>query len=96
MRLFGLVPIGEQWIVTSEPPAGPGRYLFRDNGRGGLASRWDHLITIETLEPARCRYTDIVEIEAGLLTPFVWSFARLFYTHRQRRWRALVSSGFAY
>ena len=56
--------------------------------------RWDHLITIAPDGPSRTRYRDTVDIEAGLLTPFVWLFAQFFYRHRQRRWRALAQTGF--
>lgn len=96
LKLFRLIPIGTQWIVITVPGRGPNRYQVRDNGRGSLVSRWDHLITIEPLSADRCRYTDEVEVRAGLLAPFVWAFARLFYAHRQRRWRDLVARGFAY
>jgi hypothetical protein len=35
-----------------------------------------------------------VHIDAGMLTPLVAAFARLFYAHRQKRWRALAKNGF--
>lgn len=96
MRAFGLVPLGWQVIGIERPaPGGPARRL-RDDGRGTLARRWDHLITVEPAGPGRTRYTDRVEIEAGLLTPFVGVFAWGFYAHRQRRWRRLVDRGFQY
>jgi len=38
--------------------------------------------------------TDRVHIDAGMLTPLVAAFARLFYAHRQKRWRALAKNGF--
>lgn len=94
-RAFGLIPIGEQWIVISTVEAGPDRYVIRDNGHGDLASRWDHLITIRPVSANRCRYTDEVEVRAGPLTPLVAAFAWIFYRHRQRRWRQLVASDFA-
>lgn len=93
-RMFGVVPMGTQWIVISTLERGPDRYCLRDDGHGSLVSRWDHLITIEPITAGRCRYTDEVEVRAGPLTPFVWAFAHLFYRHRQRRWRALVASNF--
>jgi len=37
-----------------------------------------------------------VDIEAGLLTPFIWLFSQVFYRHRQRRWQALVKRQFAF
>jgi hypothetical protein len=94
-RMFGLMPVGEQWIVISTVESGPDRYVLRDNGHGDLAKRWDHRITIRPLAGVRCHYTDEVDVAAGLLTPFVAAFAWLFYRHRQRRWRALVASDFA-
>jgi hypothetical protein len=95
MRLFGLVPLGWQAVVISEPaPEGTTRFI-RDNGYGPLIRRWDHWIAIAPDEGGATRYTDRVEIEAGLLTPLVAAFARVFYAHRQRRWRALARRRFA-
>jgi hypothetical protein len=39
----------------------------------------------------------LITVQAGLLTPFVWLFANLFYRYRYRqsRWRGLVASRFA-
>jgi hypothetical protein len=96
MRGFGLIPLGLQKIVISRPAAGPQIYQIRDNGSGDLVSRWDHLITITPAQADRCLYRDDVEIRAGVLTPLMWAFAWLLYTHRQRRWRKLVSADFAF
>ena len=96
LRLFGLVPIGWQ-VVGIERPAEQGRVRsLRDDGRSAMIRRWDHRMTVEPLPDGRTRYTDHLEIEAGVLTPAAWAFARLFYAHRQRRWRALVARGFRY
>lgn len=96
MFLFGFIPLGWQAIVISRPePSGDVRYI-RDNGYGPLIRRWDHWIEIAPGKaPGTTRYTDRVTIEAGVLTALVAAFARVFYAHRQRRWRALALSGFA-
>jgi hypothetical protein len=95
MWLFGIVPIGWQAVVISHPePDGETRFI-RDNGYGPLIQRWDHWIAIAPGDGGTTHYTDRVEIEAGLLTPLIVAFARVFYGHRQRRWGALASSGFA-
>ena len=96
MFLFGFIPLGWQAIVISLPePRGNTRFV-RDNGHSPLIRRWDHWITIEPSEDGkRTRYTDTVEVEAGLLTPVIAAFARVFYAHRQRRWRALARTGFS-
>lgn len=93
--LGGLVPLGLQWIVISFPSSAEG-FELRDQGRGHLARTWDHRITVHALPDGRTRYTDAVEVRAGLLTPLVWGFAQLFYRHRQRRWKRLVRGGFRY
>jgi hypothetical protein len=100
MRLFGLLPFGTQWIVITKPvlDVTPGRrhYELRDNGHGDVIAVWDHWIILRETEDGRTHYTDRVEVKAGLLTPFIWAYASLFYRYRQHRWRRLVRSGFAY
>lgn len=93
--LLGLIDIGEQWINIEMVETGPNRFKLRDNGRGDLATKWDHMITIAPIAPDRCRYTDAVEVEAGWHTPFVAAFAWVFYRYRQNRWRGLVRSDFS-
>jgi len=39
------------------------------------------------------RYTDVVEVWAGALTPVAWAFAQVFCRHRQRRLNRLVARG---
>ncbi|MEL6878511.1 MAG: hypothetical protein AAGL68_10495 [Pseudomonadota bacterium] len=94
MLAFGFLPIGEQTIRIEFPPSEGDLRILRDNGRGTIAKRWDHWIEIAP-EGNDTRYVDRVTIEAGLLTLVVAQFARLFYAHRQRRWRELARSGFA-
>jgi hypothetical protein len=96
MALFGVLPLGRQRIGIEFPSPPTGCYQVRDNGQGRIAHTWDHLITIEPLGATQCRYTDRVEVRAGILTPAVALFAALFYRHRQRRWRQLVANGFRY
>lgn len=90
--LAGVLPLGRQWIDISRETGPDGSFRMRDNGSGDLARRWDHRIIIVPNGETFCTYVDDVEVEAGLLTPFVWRFARLFYAHRQRRWRRLTAN----
>lgn len=88
MRLLGLLPLWrhEIRIVSLDEE---GREILTEEG-GGPVRLWRHRIRLHPLSEGRCRYTDRVEIEAGVLTPGVWLFALLFYGHRQRRWRQLA------
>lgn len=94
LRLFGLLPLGKQAIVISILPV-PRGFALRDAGYSALIPVWDHTLTIEPM-PEGTRYTDTVEVRAGILTPLVWLFAQAFFRHRQRRWRALATRGFDY
>lgn len=59
---------------------------------GGPVRQWNHRICLERHGAQRCRYTDEINIEAGLLTPAIWAFAQLFYRYRQMRWRRLAGT----
>ncbi len=100
MRLFGRIPLGSQWIVITRPivdtTAGGQHYELRDNGHGEIIATWDHRIIIRATQDGHTHYTDRVVVQAGLLTPFIWAYASLFYRYRQWRWRRLVAHGFDY
>lgn len=93
MRLFGVLPVGWQMVGLETQPMRGDIWSVRDNGRGALIRRWDHWIEVSP-DGEGTRYTDRVTVEAGVLTPFVALFARIFYAHRQRRWRKLVADDF--
>jgi ligand-binding SRPBCC domain-containing protein len=92
LTLFGFLPFGTQWIVPTVhvDDTAPWPKRLRDNGHSALIRTWDHWITVEPDDDGGTRYRDEVEVKAGLLTPFIWAFAHIFYRHRQRRWRALA------
>lgn len=92
---YGIVPLGKQVIRISKPAHEGETRQIRDNGYNAYIRRWDHQVFVEP-DGKGTRYTDRVEIEAGILTPFVAAFARKFYGHRQTRWRKLVESDFDY
>lgn len=66
------------------------RRELRTAERGGFVEVWNHLLKVEPICGGRSRYTDEIEVRAGVLTPVVWALAHLFYRYRQARWRALA------
>ena len=90
MRLlfFGVLPAWRHKIeiVRVDEAA----HEIRTEERGGPVRRWRHRITVDAEGWGATRYLDEIEIEAGVLTPFVWLYAQLFYRYRQMRWRKLA------
>jgi hypothetical protein len=98
VRLWALdvVPVGTHRIETSvealDSTPGGQVYCLRDDGRGTLASRWDHRMIVEEVDGSRTRYTDDIRIEAGALTPLLWLGAHVLYRYRQYRLRGVLTS----
>ena len=90
LRLAGRVPLGEH-TIDPQPPRG-GREVWHDAGHSALVHVWDHRIELSDVH-GMTRYTDVVEVRAGVLTPVAWLFAQVFYRHRQRRLNRLVARG---
>jgi hypothetical protein len=88
MYLFGLIPLGPHEIVVERIDDRARELQTRE--RGALLRRWAHLIRVEPTGPHRTRYTDELDLDAGLLTPLVGAFSRAFFWYRHRRWRAVA------
>jgi hypothetical protein len=86
--LFGLIPFSRHHLHIAR--IDDGDQILRSQEHGGLVRLWNHEIEVEPISECRCRYTDRIEIDAGLLTPAVVGYARVFYRLRQRRWRVLA------
>ena len=86
--LFGLIPLGTRTLFFKRVDAQFMEIDTREHDR--LVRRWDHLIRARPAAGGQCKYTDEIEINAGLLTPVVWMFAYCFYKHRQRRWQKVA------
>ena len=86
LRFFGIAP---GWRHTIDGEALHEREI-RSREHGSLVKAWNHTLTFEPVSPTSCRYTDTVDLHAGLRTPLVALFAHLIYRYRGMRWRALA------
>ena len=68
--------------------------IVRDNGYGKLVKKWDHWIFVEKIDEIKTKYTDRVDIDAGILTPFIWFYALILYTWRQSKWKNQIQRNF--
>ena len=91
LRLFGVgfwMPHHIRFVEID-----PERRVIVTREQGGLIRLWGHRMTMEHDGAGGTRYTDRVDIEAAVLTPFVWLFAMAFYRHRHRRWQEWLREG---
>ncbi len=88
IRFFGFIPGGTHYIQFKAIDDVAMRLNTEE--WSGMISSWNHVITVEPLDGGRCRYTDDVEMHAGIMTPLVWLFSQLLYRYRQRRWHSLL------
>ncbi len=86
LRFLGLIP-GWTHTLRIERLAA---HEIASREHGGPVKAWDHRLTFQPTSPESCRYTDTVEVRAGLATPLVALFAHIIYRYRQARWRALA------
>lgn len=94
LKLFGVVPFGSQAVRVAFDEDAEG-FRLRDDGYSRMIRRWNHLITIRR-NNGDTLYRDTLDLDAGIITPIVWLFARVFFAHRQKRWRQLALSEFKY
>lgn len=91
--LFGHIPFGRQHIVIEIPSTTSNNTkVLIDHGYGSMVRIWKHTITLTKKTDLQTNYQDEVIIQAGVLTPFVWAFAWIFYRWRRRNWFRLIKS----
>jgi hypothetical protein len=86
-KLFALIPFGVHTIKVIQFDIEKGIYTQEGNKHVPV---WNHKIILEKIDEKNTKYTDIVEIQAGWKTLFVYLWANCFYAHRQRKWKRLL------
>jgi hypothetical protein len=62
----------------------------RTHEHGGILKAWNHTLHVEPIDERSSRYSDTVDIDAGVATAIVARVAVGIYRYRHRRWRKLV------
>lgn len=89
-RLFGCLPPSDHMVEFVR--LDPAQREIETNESGGMITRWDHTMRVESLNDRTSRYVDTLVIEASpFATPSVWLFTQFFYRHRHRRWHKLLA-----
>ncbi|MGB3893511.1 hypothetical protein [Mycolicibacter sinensis] len=84
---FGVIPAWTHHIEITELDD----LMIYTNEHGGPVRTWNHRLTFTPIDEHRCRYTDEIEIDAGIKGLATRLFIRLMFAHRHRRWRALAA-----
>jgi hypothetical protein len=89
IRAFGVLPIGDRHSIEVKRIDSE-HFIIQTQERNETVTVWNHRIVLTPLSNGHTRYTDIVQIYAGRLTPAIVWWSRMFYRHRQRKWVALL------
>jgi hypothetical protein len=88
LLLFHIIPLSHHTIHLVDVDAGA--RTLRSHENGGMLRTWNHTLHVEPLSERTCRYSDTVDIDAGVFTPVVAVASKWIYRYRQRRWHKLV------
>jgi hypothetical protein len=95
LRLFGLLPLGDQRIRLSTSRKGDARILEDSGGPVsgvlGLVTGWRHRMAVSPLPGGRTLYRDRLDVSAGILTPVVWLGLWLLWQYRALGIRRVVA-----
>jgi hypothetical protein len=87
-KMFGVLPLATRTLNWERIDHEKREIQTREYD--AMIRRWDHRIHVEPAGDDQCRYTDDIQIQAGVLTPLVWLWAQWFYRHRRKRWRQVA------
>lgn len=78
LNIYGLciIPLGKHIITVQKKDSGKKELITEESGT--LTSIWNHHIKIESVSKKVIKYTDEIDIEAGVMTLFVWFFCSVF------------------
>lgn len=89
LSFLKFIPLGAHKIIVKKIDVPANELVSNESGR--LAKVWNHTIHFQAINSHQIKYTDTIEIKAGWLTLFIWVFSQIFYRHRQRKWKQLLS-----
>lgn len=86
---FGFIPLGWYDIKIEIDQDDKNIVIGRDRGHGQIVNIWNHAIIIKR-GGDKTHYSDEVDVHAGLFTLLIAFYAKIFYRHRQKRWKRIV------
>jgi ligand-binding SRPBCC domain-containing protein len=93
LKIFGLFPIRNHHIFIKE--LNKANLTIKSQESNAIIPVWNHTILLKP-NGDKTDYTDEIEINADKMTKIVSAFAKIFYKHRQKRWKKLLKSHFVF
>ncbi len=90
MLMYGFIPFGGAHSLKFVEVK-PEEYTALTNEKNAIVKVWNHRIKMEKIEENLKRYTDEIELYAGIFTNFVAKWAESLYKHRQKRWQIIAN-----
>jgi ligand-binding SRPBCC domain-containing protein len=87
LKILGLFPIRNHLIFIKE--LNKASLTIKSQESNAIIPIWNHTISLKP-NGDKTDYTDEIEINAGKLTKIISTFAKIFYKHRQKRWKKLL------
>ena len=87
LLIYGFLPFGRHKIILEILDEKNKIILSKEHN--SIVKIWNHKILMENIEENKTKYTDEVEIYAGIFTIFVAVWAKIFYKHRQKKWKKI-------
>ncbi len=88
VKMFGMGAGKDYQITFTTIDEDLGLLVTHESGEG--IDSWIHTMSVEEMSNGRSRYTDIVEVKAGLMTIPTAVFIKFYYQHRHRRWLKIL------
>ncbi len=88
--LFSFVPFGGHIIHFNRWDEKNFSYQTKEHGKN--ITSWIHDFRITPISDSQCLCEDEIQFDAGIHTPFVWSFSQALYRYRYLRRKQLLSS----
>lgn len=89
---FKVIPAWTHTLkIVAGGPTSRGAFEIYTNETSGPVRVWNHRLTFEPTGEGSCRYTDQIEIPAGVEGFGTRLFVRSFFRYRHRRWLKLIA-----
>ena len=88
LLIYGFIPFGNHKIILEKIDETNKVIISKEHNK--IVKIWNHIIKMENKGEKNIRYTDEVEIYAGIFTLFVAIWGIIFYKHRQKKWKKIA------